>query len=56
MDQANALGLYFENHFIVTPSGQYTDFAAQGLMIPAPYHSTGRTAAAADYEEDECPD
>ena len=58
MDQANALGLYFENHFIVTPSGKFTDFTASGLMVPAPYHADGRTAAAAshDEEDDECPD
>lgn len=57
MDQANALGLYFENHFIVTPTGAFTDFAASGLMNPAPYHSDGKTAQAASHEEDdECPD
>jgi DNA repair protein RadC len=57
MDQANALGLYFENHYIVTPSGKFTDFTVAGLMKPAPYHSDGRTAAAASHEEDDpCPD
>lgn len=57
MDQANALGLYFENHYVVTPSGKFTDFAEAGLMVPAQYHAEGRSAAAASHEEDDlCPE
>jgi DNA repair protein RadC len=56
MDQANALGLYFENHFIVTPSGKYTDFTARGLMNPAVYHPDAQQVAAASPVEEPCPD
>lgn len=51
MDQANVLGLYFENHFIVTPSGRFTDFTAAGLMRPAPYVADGRQVEAASNTE-----
>ena len=36
MDAANMSGLYFEDHLIVTPSGEYTSLASEGLLIAAP--------------------
>lgn len=52
MDTANLLGLFFENHFIVTPSGEFSDFVAKGLMKPAPYHADGQQVAAASETEE----
>jgi DNA repair protein RadC len=37
MNGANALGLHFEDHWIVGPSGNSYSFRANGLLIPAPY-------------------
>ncbi len=43
MAGANNLGLYFEDHHIVGPSGQHYSFAANKLLVPAPY--TGELSA-----------
>jgi len=40
---ANACGLYFEDHVIVSPTGKHYSFADHGLLIPAPY--TGELSA-----------
>lgn len=37
MAGANALGLHFEDHWIVSPSGASYSFRGHGLLIPAPY-------------------
>jgi DNA repair protein RadC len=37
MAAANACGLYFEDHVIVSPSGQWYSFRQKGRMEPAPY-------------------
>ena len=43
MAGANQLGLYFEDHHIVGPSGQHYSFAENKLLVPAPY--TGELSA-----------
>lgn len=54
MEQANSLGLYFENHYIVTPSGRYTNFTDRGYMIPAAYgHEGDQLMVAASKEKHE---
>lgn len=45
MEGANALGLYLEDHWIVSPSGKSFSFVANGLMIPAKYEGAAREAA-----------
>ena len=37
MAGANQLGLWFEDHHIVGPNGQYYSFTESKLMVPAPY-------------------
>jgi hypothetical protein len=37
MDGANVLGLFFEDHHIVGPTGQYYSFAANKRLLAAPY-------------------
>jgi DNA repair protein RadC len=43
MQGANHLGLYFEDHHIVGPGGQHFSFAANKMLVPAPY--TGELSA-----------
>jgi DNA repair protein RadC len=37
MDAANACGLYFEDHIIVTPGGKTYSFVESGFMTPVEY-------------------
>lgn len=37
MTGANALGLYFEDHHIVGPTGQHFSFATHKMLLSAPY-------------------
>ena len=37
MDGANVLGLFFEDHHIVGPTGNHYSFAAHKRLLPAPY-------------------
>lgn len=37
MYAANACGLFFEDHLILTPNGKWFSFAAKGLIVPADY-------------------
>jgi len=46
MEAANACGLYFEDHIIVSPSGKTYSFVDSGFLKPAPYIKEGRNAAA----------
>ena len=43
MAAANPLGLFFEDHHIVGPSGQHYSFSKHKLLVPAPY--TGELSA-----------
>lgn len=45
MQGANAVGLYFEDHWIITPGGGAFSFAANGLLNPATYGEAGQEAA-----------
>jgi DNA repair protein RadC len=35
MKAANDCGLYFEDHFILTPSGKYISLKSEGILVPA---------------------
>lgn len=47
MAAANACGLYFEDHLIVTPSGKTYSFVDSGFLKPADYVKEGRHVVAA---------
>jgi len=50
MDAANACGLYFEDHVILTPNGKWYSFEEHGLLKRADYieHSGAARKAASD--------
>lgn len=39
MDAANATGLYYEDHFIITPAGHWLSLVDAGFLKPAIYKS-----------------
>ena len=52
MAAANACGLYFEDHIILTPDGRYYSFTDRGLLRPVDYvEYSGAAEEAADHFE-----
>jgi len=45
MEAANAAGLYFEDHFILAPSGRFRSFRLQGMMKVPDYEKHAQAAS-----------